>query len=59
MIGGMKDPTLKPIANHIASLYRGELSQAESIEAARNLTGFVGLLLESAKENGVDLDDTP
>ena len=53
----MNDLTLKPVINRIDSLYEGQLSSSESLEAARNLTGFMGLLLECVKDNGIDLDD--
>lgn len=53
----MKDPTLKPITERIASLYEGTLNPPDTIEVARNLTGFVGLLLEIAKETEVELGE--
>jgi hypothetical protein len=55
----MSDPTLQPIINRINALYGGKLDPSESLEAALNLTGFMGLLLEIADENGGDLDDVP
>lgn len=53
----MKNLALQPVADQINALYEGGLSTAESTEAAQNLMDFVGLLLEIARENEVDLDD--
>jgi hypothetical protein len=53
----VQNSSLEPIAKQIASLYEGQLNDAESLEAARNLTGFVGLLLEIDRENRNSLDD--
>jgi hypothetical protein len=55
----MTNPAFESIADEINALYEGQLTSSESLEAAGNLAGFVGLLLEIAMENGGSLDDVP